>query len=58
MTRKVTWSVEVSACSWSENGELEFDDDATDEEIDNEVREAVFNIVGWGWSEDTSGANS
>jgi hypothetical protein len=51
MPRIIEWNVEVSACSWADSGTIEVADDATDEDIDHEVREEVFNIVGWGWSE-------
>lgn len=33
------------------DGEIEVEDDASDDEIDNEVREAVFDFFSWGWEE-------
>lgn len=30
---------------------FEFPDDATDEEIDAEVKEIMFNYINWGWYE-------
>ncbi len=51
--RKINWSVEMSTVySAKTDGTIEVEDDATDEEIDHLVREEVFNIVSWGWSEE------
>jgi hypothetical protein len=39
----------MQGADWS--GEIEVEDSATDEEIDAIVRDEVFNIVSWGWTE-------
>lgn len=49
--RIIEWAVETSMQGGDWSGECEVDDDATDEQIDAIVREEVFNIVSWGWTE-------
>lgn len=46
----VEWSLETSQQGADWSGEIEVDDDATEEEIGALVREEVFNIISWGWS--------
>lgn len=36
-----------AGCDYKE--EIEVDDNATDEEIDEIVREEVFGVIEWGW---------
>jgi hypothetical protein len=54
MPRIIQWSCEMSSHSVQTEGELEFDDSATDEDIDEAVRTEVFNIFSWGWSDKSS----
>lgn len=51
MSRKIEWWIEMSIQGCARSGEIEFEDDATDEEIEEMVKEEVFNTVSWGWSE-------
>lgn len=48
--KTIEWHIETSTngCDW--DGEVEVEDDATEEEIDGIVREEVFNIVSWSWA--------
>lgn len=45
----IEWSVETGFAGETYKGEIEVDDNATDEEIDELVREEVFNVIEWGW---------
>ncbi len=55
--RAIEWWLETGKQGGDESGEIEVEDNATEEEIDALVREEVFNIVSWGWSEkDAAGA--
>lgn len=49
--RTIEWNLEtgLQGADWS--GEIEVEDNATDEQIDAMVREEVFNIISWGWTE-------
>jgi hypothetical protein len=49
--RTIEWHLETSMQGAEWSGEIEVEDGATDAEIDSEVREEVFNIISWGWSE-------
>lgn len=49
--RIIDWNLETSQQGADWSGTLQVEDNATDAEIDAEVREEVFNIVSWGWSE-------
>jgi hypothetical protein len=49
--RIIEWNLETSMQGADWSGEIEVDDDATDTQIDELVREEVFNIVSWGWTE-------
>lgn len=46
----IVWVCETSKVGGDFSGEFEIEDDATDEEIDQIVREEVANYVSWGWS--------
>lgn len=48
--RIITVSVEVSACAYSEEIELELPDDATDGDADEAAKEFFFNVCEYGWS--------
>ena len=49
--RTIEWHLEtgMNGADWS--GQLTVGENVTDEEIEELVREEVFNIVQWGWSE-------
>lgn len=49
--RTIEWHFEtgMQGADWS--GEIEVEDNATEEEIEGLVREEVFNIVSWSWRE-------
>ena len=49
--RTIHWSVEIGLAGCRQAGSVEVEDDATNEDIDAIVREEVFNLVEWGWSE-------
>jgi hypothetical protein len=49
--RIIKWVVETSMQGAMWSGEIEVEDDATEEEIDGMVREEMYNIVSWGWTE-------
>lgn len=46
----IQWSVSMGMANDEQRGEIEFEDDATDEEIESAVSETIFSIVQWGWS--------
>ena len=49
--RKISWNLETSQQGADWSGEIEVEDDATEDEIDDLVREEIFNIISWGWTE-------
>lgn len=49
--RKIRWSLETDAVGVRWEGEVEVEDDATEEEIDEIVKTEAFNYISWGWSE-------
>ncbi len=49
--RVIHWHSEAGMVGSDRSGTIEVEDDATDEDIDAEVREAVFNFFSWGWEE-------
>lgn len=49
--RTIKWHSENGMQGSDREGEIEVEDDASDDEIDNEVREAVFDFFSWGWEE-------
>lgn len=49
--RVIQWHFETGTQGSDRSGEIEVDDNSTDEEIEAEVREEVFNFVSWGWTE-------
>lgn len=49
--RIIEWHLEMSKHGCESSGEIEVDDDATDEQIEAEVREEVYSFVSWGWGE-------
>ncbi len=49
--RTIEWSLETGQQGADWSGEIEVEDSATDDEIESLVREEVFNIISWGWTE-------
>ena len=49
--RKIYASLGIGISNASQNDELEVDDDATDEEIDEAVRDWANNYIDYGWSD-------
>lgn len=47
--RIIQWVLETGFATYE--GRIEVEDNATDEEIDAEVRGKVFNWIEWGWHE-------
>ena len=47
-TIEVTVSIGLVGCKRSST--IEVEDDMTDDEIEEEAREAMFNLIEWGWS--------
>lgn len=45
----VEWHTETGMQGADWDGEVEVEDNATEDEIDAIVREEVFNIVSWSW---------
>jgi hypothetical protein len=52
--KTVEWHLTIGLQGCDRSGEIEVEDDATDEQIDAVVREEVFNFVEWGWEEKLS----
>jgi hypothetical protein len=54
MTRKIKWCVEmINNHSAQTEGEIEVEDDATDEDIEQAVTDAIFGsgLISYGWHE-------
>jgi len=51
MSRKIKWYVETTMRGSRCEGETEVDDNATDDEVEQQVRDEVFNVAVWGWEE-------
>ena len=49
--RTIEWSVEMNIQGANVKGTIEVEDGATEEEIDEAVKDVVFNYVSWGWHE-------
>lgn len=47
--KKVTWRVETGTCGCDLEGELELDDAATDEDIENAVQDDMWNYISLSW---------
>lgn len=45
----IEWHIETGMQGAEWDGEIEVEDDATDDEIQDAVREEVLNIVSYGW---------
>lgn len=45
----IKWCCGTGFANCVHYGEVEVDDDATNEKIDEIVREEVFEYIGWGW---------
>lgn len=55
LTMKIYVHFETSLAGADQDDVLVVPDDATEEEIDEEVREWVFNFISWGWSKTPPG---
>lgn len=49
----IKWSLETNMNGADWDGEFEIEDDATDEEIDQYVRDEISNYISWGWRKAT-----
>lgn len=56
--KTIEWHIETGMQGAEWNGEVEIEDDATDEEIEETVRQEVFNIVSWNWWRKDDGATA
>lgn len=52
MTRIVRWWSHAGFVGTERQGEIEVEDDATDDVVEEAVKDAVFNHFEWGWDED------
>lgn len=50
--RLIKWHLSTGTQGCDREGEIEVEDNATDDEIDADVREEVFGFVEWCWSEE------
>lgn len=49
--RIIEWHLETGFVGGIRKGEIEVDDDADDEEIDELVQDEALNRISWGWTE-------
>ena len=49
--RRIHWLCETGFAGERHEGKIDVEDNATDEEIEEIVREEVFNYISWGWEE-------
>lgn len=49
--RKIKWWLETGFVGCGHDGEFEVKNDATDDEIEDEAKDAAFDRISWGWSE-------
>ena len=49
MLREVEWLLETGFAGCAHSGKLEFEDGATDEEIEEAVDTEVYNRISWSW---------
>jgi hypothetical protein len=49
--RTIEWKVSVGVAGCEQEGTIEVDDDATEEDIDAAVSDDMFNVVSWSWKE-------
>jgi hypothetical protein len=49
--REIHWFIEMSLEGCERSGVLMVEDNATDAEIEEEVRDEVFDKITWGWAE-------
>lgn len=47
--KTIKWWLHTGYVGAEHNGEIVVEDDATDEEIDEAVKEDMFNYLDWGW---------
>lgn len=48
----IKWCLETGFAGCTHEGEIDVDDNATDEEIEEIVKEEAFNCIELGWSKD------
>lgn len=49
--RKIKWHVSLGFAGADRHGEVDVDDDCTEEEINEIVRGEMSNFLEWGWEE-------
>lgn len=49
VVKTIKWWLHTGYVGAEHNGEIVVEDDATDEEIDEAVKEDMFNYLDWGW---------
>lgn len=54
--RKIECVLETGYVGGTRKAVIEVEDDATDDEIDEAVRDWALNYVSWGWSDAPAGA--
>lgn len=47
--KTIRWHLHIGLTGCDRGGEIEVADNATDEEIDEEIRDAVFEHIEWHW---------
>lgn len=47
----IKWYLNIGWANAMQEGEFEFDDNATDEEIEETIKDIVFGYIDWGWEE-------
>jgi hypothetical protein len=47
---KIKWIMNNGLCNCDQTGEIEVDDDATDAEIEEAVKEDMWNVVSLSWA--------
>lgn len=52
--KTIEWHLETGMVGGDRSGEIEVADNATDDEIEAEVRDEVFNFISWSWREKTT----
>ena len=45
----IKYCCEIGIAGQDIEGEIEISGDATDEEIDEEVKDEIFNVISWSW---------
>jgi hypothetical protein len=50
--KTVKWWLDIGFANAARSGKVEVDDESTEAEIDDIIREEVHNYIEWGWSTD------